>query len=154
MILLLLSICIHIIVKYLLLLLVLILLLHLVSGGATPDGNQVVLLVVVTLRLIVLHLEQVIVLLLRIAIGGVRDHRLSLRGLLLLLLDHVETLALGPRGLQGRQLIHGSPHVMLDGLLLGGEGGMLLREFVGLRDLTSHLRGVVTMNNGILLKVE
>jgi hypothetical protein len=155
MILLLLSICIHIIVKYLLLLLlVLILLLHLVSGGATPDSHQVVLLVVVTLGLIVLHLEQVIVLLLRIAIGGVRDHRLSLRGLLLLLLDHVETLALGTRGLQGRQFIHGSPHVVLDGLLLGGEGGVQLRELVSLRELTSHLRGVVTMNNGILLKVE
>jgi hypothetical protein len=154
MILLLLSICIHIIVKYLLLLLVLILLLHLVSGGATPDSHQVVLLVVVALGLIVLHLEQVIVLLLRIAIGGVRDHRLSLRGLLLLLLDHVETLTLGTRGLQGRQFIHGSPHVVLDGLLLGGEGGVLLREFVSLRDLTSHLWWVVTMNNGILLKVE
>ena len=139
MILLLLSIGIHIIVKYLLLLLVLILLLHLVSGGAAPDGNQVVLLVVVTLCLIVLHLEQVIILLLRIAIGGVRDHCLSLRGLLLLLLYHVETLALGPRGLQGRQFIHGSPKIVLDDLLLRWEGGMLLREFVGLRDLTSHL---------------
>lgn len=147
-----LSICIHIIVKHLLL----ILLLHLMTGGTTPatDGHQVVvLLVVVALSLIVLHLEQIVVLLLRIAIG-VGDDRLSLCGLLLLL-DHVEALALGARGLQGRQLVHGSPHIVLDGVLLweGGQLLLLLGELVRVL-LTSHLWGVVTMNNGILLKLE
>ena len=73
-----------------------------------------------------------------------------------MLLDHVEALALGARGLQGRQLVHGSPHIVLDGVLLW-EGGqlllLLLRELVRVL-LPSHLWGVVTMNNGILLKLE
>ena len=71
-----------------------------------------------------------------------------------MLLDHVEALALGARGLQGRQLVHGSPHIVLDGVLLW-EGGqlLLLGELVRVL-LTSHLWGVVTMNNGILLKLE
>jgi hypothetical protein len=151
MILRLLSIRVHIIVKHLLR----ILLLHGPTDPAT-DSHQVVVLIVIALRLIVLHLEQVIVLLLRIAIRGVRDHSLSLCGLLLLLLYHVKALALGARGLQGRQLVHRTPHIVLHGvvlLLLVGEGGVLLlsREFRLL--LPSHLRGVVTMNNGILLEV-
>jgi hypothetical protein len=154
MILRLLTIAIHIILKHLLL----ILLLHLMpSGSDAADSRQVVvLLVVVTLSLVVLHLEQVIVLLLRVAIGGVSDDCLSLCGLLLLLLNHVEALALGARGLQGRQLVHRSPHIMRDRmlLLLLGEGGVLLMGELVRVLLASHLWRVVTMNNGILLEVE
>jgi len=152
MILRLLTICVHIIVKHLLR----ILLLHGPSNPAT-DGHQVVVLIVIALRLIVLHLEQVIVLLLRIAILGVRDHSLSLCGLLLLLLYHVEALALGARGLKGRQLVHRTSHIVLHWvvlLLLVGEGGVLLLSGEFRLLLPSHLRGVVTMNNGILLEVE
>ena len=75
----------------------LILLLHLMWGRSTYNHAQVIF-VVVTLCLVILHLEQIIVLLLGIAIV-VRNHGLPLLLhwlllLLLLLLNHVKALAL------------------------------------------------------------
>ena len=102
-----------VIIKYLLVDMV-VLPLHLMARGATTN-NADVIIVVVALSLVVLHLEQVVVLLLRVAIS-VGHHGLPLLLnllLLLLLLDHIETLRLSAGGLERGQLRDGSPHILL-----------------------------------------
>ena len=78
--------------------------------------------------------------------------------LLLVLLNHVKTLRFRARSFQRRELRNGTPHILLlltNNLFMGRELSMLLlTKFISSHVRFLHLRGVVTLNDGILLEIK